>query len=262
MRFIHGAPGVGETTVTVDGHAAGSIGFAQATQWHGIRTGRFHWALASGHTTLAAGTATVGGGAYDIVVLQRAHAVSLGIYRARGGRAGAGLVRVIHGAPELGSPALTIDGRPIARRLAYSGATPYLSLAPGTHRLAVRRPQTSTAPAIAAAVSVRPGVAYSAIVLGTRGRRLRVVEVVDRGAPGARRPSAGAAHLPARHSAMRSVTVRAGDSLWRIAQRLAGPGASEAAVEGRVAAIWKRNAARIGTGDPNLIFAGTHLRLE
>jgi hypothetical protein len=35
-----------------------------------------------------------------------------------------------------------------------------------------------------------------------------------------------------------------------------------AEVEAEVARLWRLNAARIGTGDPNLIYAGTALRLH
>ncbi len=59
-----------------------------------------------------------------------------------------------------------------------------------------------------------------------------------------------------------SYTVQAGDCLWSIAERLLPAGASVAEVEAEVARLWRLNAARIGTGDPNLIYAGTALRLH
>ena len=58
-----------------------------------------------------------------------------------------------------------------------------------------------------------------------------------------------------------AVTVHPGDSLWAIARRVVGPSAGNAAVERKLVAIWDLNARRIGTGDPNLIFPGTRLRL-
>ncbi|MGI8716154.1 MAG: hypothetical protein ACR2NR_23825 [Solirubrobacteraceae bacterium] len=73
VRFVHGVPGVGRATVDVtDGtgsHDVGTIGFVQSTAWHSIRSGRFRWHLSAGAKTLASGTATVGNGAYDVVVL-------------------------------------------------------------------------------------------------------------------------------------------------------------------------------------------------
>ena len=97
VRFVHGVPGVGRATVGVDdgtgNRHVGTIGFAQSTAWHSIRSGRFRWTLDGGGKQLAAGTATVGNGAYDIVVLERQMKVWLGIYRTAAGRPGTSLVR-------------------------------------------------------------------------------------------------------------------------------------------------------------------------
>jgi nucleoid-associated protein YgaU len=49
--------------------------------------------------------------------------------------------------------------------------------------------------------------------------------------------------------------------LWRIASRVVGAKASDSQIEREVVAIWNANAARIGTGDPNLIFPGQRLHL-
>jgi hypothetical protein len=261
VRFIHGVPGAGTASVTADGQDLGSIAFAQSTKWRSIRSGAFHWSLSGGGKTLASGTATVGDGAYDIVFLEKATKVTLGIYRAEGGKPGTTLVRVIHGAPELGSPELTVDGKEAVKSLAYTQATPYVSLSPGTHSLGATRPGDSTPLVSVPKVHLQPDVAYSAVVLGTRGQRVRVVELTDRGAPLTRSatPVSQRSHVPA--TASGTVVVRSGDSLWAIARRLVGPEAGNAAVERKLVAIWDLNARRIGTGDPNLIVPGTRLRL-
>jgi hypothetical protein len=59
-----------------------------------------------------------------------------------------------------------------------------------------------------------------------------------------------------------SYTVHSGDCLWSIAERLLPAGAGVAQVEAEVARLWRLNAARIGTGDPNLIYSGTALQLH
>jgi nucleoid-associated protein YgaU len=56
-------------------------------------------------------------------------------------------------------------------------------------------------------------------------------------------------------------TVRPGDSLWRIADRHLGPGATAPATAQEVTRLWEINAQRIGTGDPDLIFPGQRLRM-
>jgi hypothetical protein len=266
IRFVHGVPGVGRATVHVDDgtgdHDVGTVGFAQSTAWHSVRSGRFRWTLEGGGKKLATGRATVGHGAYDIVVLERGMKVWLGVYKAKAGRAGTSLVRVIHGAPELGAPELMVDGKEAVKSLGYRQATPYVTLPAGTHTLGAMRPGDSTPLVSGAHISVMPGKAYSAIVLGTRGQRVRVVSVVDRGAPLARRPASKAAPVSGRPpSRPGTVVVRSGDSLWAIARRLVGSRASNGAVERKLVAIWNLNARRIGTGDPNLIFPGTRLHM-
>ncbi len=56
--------------------------------------------------------------------------------------------------------------------------------------------------------------------------------------------------------------VERGQSLWAIAQGLVARPASIAQVAFEVGRLWHLNAARIGTGDPDLIFPGQELRLR
>jgi hypothetical protein len=56
-------------------------------------------------------------------------------------------------------------------------------------------------------------------------------------------------------------TVAPGDCLWSIAAALLPARASNAEIEAEVARLWRINADRIGTGDPNLIMPGMVLRL-
>jgi nucleoid-associated protein YgaU len=271
IRFIHAVPGVGKAKVQINDGSGnvdiGSIGFGQVTPWHSIRSGSFQWVLKGGGKTLVAGTSTVGNGAYDIVVLDKSSGVGLGIYKARAGKSGTSLVRVIHAAPELGSPELTVDSKEAVKSLAFTQATPYVSLAPGPHTLGAMKPGGTASLVSGGRVTLSPGVAYSAIVVGSRGQRVRVVAVVDRGAPLTRSGSSGSAGSSGSSSSSSgssstgsgSVVVKPGDSLWSIARKLLPSGASNAAIEHKVVAIWGANAKRIGTGDPNLIFSGTRL---
>ncbi|MGI9184148.1 MAG: DUF4397 domain-containing protein [Solirubrobacteraceae bacterium] len=267
IRFVHAVPGVGTATVDVNaGNGAtenGSIGFGQVTPWKSIRSGSFKWALSGGGKTLVKGTATVGDGAYDIVVLAKVSGVSLGIYKTESGKPGTSLVRVIHAAPELGSPELTLDSKPAVKSLSFTQATPYLSVNPGMHSLGAMKPGDSTPLVSNGNVHLVPGVAYSAIVIGSRGQRVRVVDVVDRGAPLTRSKhrSSVARVNSASHTngSASSVMVKPGDSLWSIARSLLPAGASNAEVHHKLVQIWDRNAKRVGTGDPNLIFSGQRL---
>lgn len=279
VRFIHAVPGAGTATVDINGEAVGTIGFAQSSQWHSIRSGSFAWKLTGAGKTLAQGTASVGSGAYDIVVLEKSSQVVLAVYKAAAGRPGTSLLRVIHGAPELGSPELTIDGKQAVASLSYTHATPYVSINPGAHSLGAMRHGDST-PLVTdgAHVNLIADRSYSSIVLGTRGQRVRVVTLVDRGAPLTRQASHSAASsstsgsgadddeypmskLPGAPKPGSTVVVRSGDSLWAIARRMVGPTGSDEDVQKCLVEMWDANESRIGTGDPNLIFPGMRLRM-
>jgi hypothetical protein len=63
-------------------------------------------------------------------------------------------------------------------------------------------------------------------------------------------------------SSGRTHVVKAGQSLWVIAQGIVGRPASIAEIAFEVGHLWRLNAARIGTGNPDLIYAGQELRLK
>lgn len=56
--------------------------------------------------------------------------------------------------------------------------------------------------------------------------------------------------------------VRPGDCLWHIAAALLPADATTQAIANEVERLWRLNEGRIGTGDPDLIYAGTTLRLR
>ena len=63
-------------------------------------------------------------------------------------------------------------------------------------------------------------------------------------------------------AADRRTSSTRGQSLWVIAQGLVDDPYSIAEVAFKVDRLWQINAARIGTGDRNLIFPGQELRLK
>lgn len=81
--------------------------------------------------------------------------------------------------------------------------------------------------------------------------------------PSSPQPVAPAAPDPAQNLVGKDTyVVQSGDCLWHIAARLLPGGAGTEAVAGKVAELWRLNEDRIGTGDPNLIYAGTELQLR
>lgn len=76
--------------------------------------------------------------------------------------------------------------------------------------------------------------------------------------PAATPPADHGRHLAGKDS----YVVQSGDCLWHIAAALLPGDASDARIAAEVARLWSLNEARIGTGDPSLIYAGTKLRLR
>jgi Domain of unknown function (DUF4397)/LysM domain len=276
IRFVHAVPGVGTATVDVNAgngeRNVGSIGFGQVTKFAGVRSGSFRWTLKGAGKVLATGTSTVGTGDYDIAIVDNpsSSGVKLDLYRSASAKPGTSLLRMIHAAPELGAPMFMLDMHTLASRLPYTRATPYFSITPGVYRLSAMKPWLmkpgDSTLLNAKGVRFSPGVAYTAITVGSRGQRVRVVRMVDRGAPLTRPVSLTKMVKPASKNASSmgssgSVMVQPGDSLWSIASRLVGPSANNAAIQAKLIALWNMNAQRIKTGDPNLIFPGTRLML-
>jgi nucleoid-associated protein YgaU len=69
-------------------------------------------------------------------------------------------------------------------------------------------------------------------------------------------------HTVIRSSGDRFHTVQRGESLWSIASDVLGDGAGADRVAREVNRLWQLNAERIGTGSPDLVYAGTRLKLR
>lgn len=275
IRFIHAVPGVGTATVDVSAGGVtqqlGSIGFGQVTPFKSVRAGSFRWTLKGGGKVLATGTSVVGNGVFDIAILYNPSGggVRLGIYRAAGAKPGTTIVRTIHAAPELGSPMFMLDSHTMANRLPYAHATPYFSITPGSYSVSAMKPWLMAPgdPTLVDAKGVNfvAGDAYSVIAVGSRGQMVRLVRVVDRGAPLTRPVSLTKMVTPKSMAASSmassgSMMVAPGDSLWSIASHIVGPSATNEEIQDKLLAVWNLNKNRLGP-DPNLIFPGQRLML-
>jgi hypothetical protein len=100
------------------------------------------------------------------------------IYRDGHASGGKARLRVIHAAPELGSPNVRLGQRTIAEKLAFKEATPYLSISPGSYALSVVRPGSSSA-IFTKQIALSAGVATTAIVTGSGGAPAQVITATD-----------------------------------------------------------------------------------
>jgi LysM domain len=119
---------------------------------------------------------------------------------------------------------------------------------------AERQPLIGTAPAppaVSAAPVVQPAAAPSPPAPAEASEP----------APPATAPVSQLGESPADPIRGRSYTVRPGDSLWSIARRLLGPGATAGEIAREVNRLWELNRDRIGTGDRNLLRVGTVIEL-
>jgi hypothetical protein len=100
------------------------------------------------------------------------------VYRDGHASGGKARLRVIHAAPELGSPNVRLGQRTIAEKLAFKEATPYLAISPGAYALSVVRPGSSSA-IFTKQVALSAGVATTAIVTGSGGAPAQVITATD-----------------------------------------------------------------------------------
>lgn len=264
VRFAHAVPGAGEAELQGESagqmEALGEAGFGEIDDYRMLPAGRVSLQLVApgSDEALAMGARQLSDGKrYTIVALLEGERVKLKLYADGRAKRGEARMRVIHAAPELGSPDLAVDGETVATKLAYEAATPYLSLEPGEHSYGAMRPGGEEL--FGGEFDVRTAKAYTTLVVGSRGEPVRVAMAVDDTARPASTRSASGTSTGAGDA---SYVVRPGDSLWAIAERQLGSGAEDAAIARRLVRIWNANEARIGTGDPNLIYPGTKLRLS
>lgn len=280
-RFVHAVPGAGAAKLTFTGTGApsplGPAGFGEASHYAPVPTGPITWRLtgADSGKLLASGRARLSPGAYTVLAISHRKGVELRFFRNTAGAGKDAQVRLIHAAPELGSPDLRLGDRIVARGVRFNQSTPYLHVAPGTYSLAATPPGSASRVVSRDGVRLDRGTVSTGIVLGTAGQRARILVLADRVLPAPEpshpatrarpRRTAPAAHrAPAQIGAHPggSVTVRQGDSMWAIARRALGGQATDARIDREVHRLWSLNARHIGTGDPNLIFPGQHLNMH
>jgi hypothetical protein len=146
----------GSAQITISGLSS-STGGPEAQTTEQLEDGKSYTAVAL----------ALGSKAFQIEVYRDGHA--------RGGKA---RLRVIHAAPELGSPNVRLGERTIAEKLSFKDATPYISVAPGSYALSVVRPG-STSAVFTKQVSVSAGAATTAILAGSGGAPAMVITATD-----------------------------------------------------------------------------------
>jgi Domain of unknown function (DUF4397) len=185
VRLVNARPGshaVG-LKVVVGGAAPPQMGpasYGQVTPYVRVSPGSAQISLSGLQSSANQVTQNlVDGGNYTAIALAKgSKGFTLKLYRDGHARKGTARLRVIHAAPELGSPDVKLGQRTVAEKLAFEEATPYLSEQPGSYDVAVAKPGSST-PIFKHSVALSAGVATTAILTGSGGAPERLITATD-----------------------------------------------------------------------------------
>jgi hypothetical protein len=199
-RFVHAVPGAGSAELVVKGGSPvlGSASFGQVTSYVGVPAGSHELQLKAGSKTLAVTTVDFSDGQrYTVVAEAQGKKVQLRPYVDGTASDGKAKLRMIHAAPELGSPDVRLGKQAVAEKVKYTQATPYLTVAAGTYTLEVMKPGDGGGSPIVTkpGVTLSAGTAETAFLLGSRGESTRVVLATDGTSAPSRAPKTGLAPL-------------------------------------------------------------------
>jgi hypothetical protein len=193
VRFIHAVPGAGAATVTVTSDGSKKVtspttfGNSSSPLEIGSGSDTFELKAASGGGDLAKLTETVANGRmYTLVAIPKPNedGVVLKLYEDKQPSAGKALFRMIHAAPELGAPDVKVGSEVVAQKLAYGTAMDWTSVQPGAKDVSIWKPGgKGAAIAVARNVPLTAGTATTAVVVGSRGEKTRIMFVSDTAAP-------------------------------------------------------------------------------
>jgi len=199
VRFVHAVPGAGPAELVVKGGAqvGSGTGFGQVSSYVGVSPGSHEVSLKSGKTTIAVTNVDfTDGKRYTVVAMSQGKKAQLRPYVDGKAADAKARLRLIHAAPELGSPDVRLDGQALAEKASFTEATPYLTVSPGSHALEVTKPGSGGGRPIAGKqVSLSAGSSSTAFLIGTRGEPTSIVLASDQTASPSRAPRTGLAPL-------------------------------------------------------------------
>ena len=184
VRFVNAAGGSDpvQLQATVGGKEVaigGATAFGQATGFTSVPAGDAEFSLSGGGKAPPAKQTLQDGRSYTAVALSKGtNGLSLQVMRNGKGKPGDARIRVLHVAPELGTPDVRIGERTIAQGVSFRSATSYLTLGPGTYELAITKPDGGDA-ILSEQVSLAAGTASTVIVTGSGGSAAQAILVQD-----------------------------------------------------------------------------------
>jgi Domain of unknown function (DUF4397) len=179
VRFIHTVPMLGPASLSVSGTTVGSAAYAKATKYATVPSGDVKLVVSMGGKPVLHSSHQLKSGGLYSVVAEAAKPAELHVYRDDTAAAGVARMRVIHAAPELGSPDLSVDGKVVAKDVPYTAATQYWGLPPGTHTVTVTNPSSGKPVIPPDHIPLAAGTASTVLVVGSGGEKVKAVLVSD-----------------------------------------------------------------------------------
>lgn len=191
VRLVNAAAGARALQLEVGGAAVdGPTEFGRVTPYANVGSGAVQLTLTGGDKPASDSEQLTDGDRYTAVALPKGEGVELKLYHDGNAKGGSARLRVLHAAPELGSPNIQLGKRTIAEDVGFKEATPYLSVEPGAYTLAVVRPGGSDA-LFEKRVSLSAGSASTAILAGSGGAKARLILATDQTKTPAGAPETG-----------------------------------------------------------------------
>jgi hypothetical protein len=179
LRFVHAIPGVGEATLTAGDMEVGSAAFGEATPFANVPAGSATLALEAEDGTLEADEQLQAGRSYTVVALARGPSGELRSYPDGSPQPNTARLRMIHVAPELGSPDFSLNGEVVSEGAGFGKATAYWDLRPGTYRAVLANPETGDPAVPPQQLPLAAGSASTLVVLGSRGEPVQTLLLTD-----------------------------------------------------------------------------------
>jgi hypothetical protein len=190
LRLVNASPEAQELQLQVGGtDVGGPAAFGQVTPYAPVGSGAVQLELKDQQAT--AQEQLRENARYTAVAIPKGKdGIELKIYKDGAAKPGDSRLRVVHAAPELGSPDIRLGKRTIAEAVAFKEATPYLVVSPGSYTFAVVRPGGSEA-VFDKRVALPAGSTTTAILAGSGGAPGRVILASDQSVTPAGAPETG-----------------------------------------------------------------------
>lgn len=200
IRFVQAIPGTGSAELSAGGGTSigGNVGFGHVSSYVGVPAGSHELSLSSGSKKLTTTKVDLSDGQrYTVVAMAQGKGAQLRPFTDGKPSDGKARLRLIHAAPELGSPDVRLDGQTVAEKVRYTQATPYLTVRPGSYTIEVMKPGSGGGKPIVEkhGVALAAGTSSTSFLIGTRGEPTQVAVATDRSVAPSRAPKTGLAPL-------------------------------------------------------------------